>query len=45
MHSLLKSYLEKNYRRNKKVKGYLNLVSLKQAAVFLFPEDFLFPAS
>ena len=34
MHSLLKSYLEKNYRRNKKVKGYLNLVSFKQAAVF-----------
>ena len=34
MHSLLKSYLGKNYRRNKKVKGYLNLVSFKQAAVF-----------
>lgn len=34
MHSLLKSYLEKNYRRNKKVKGYLNLMSFKQAAVF-----------
>ena len=34
MHSLLKSYLEKNYKRNKKVKGYLNLVSFRQAVVF-----------
>lgn len=34
MNSLLKNYLEKNYRRNKKVRSYLNLASFKQATQF-----------